>query len=285
MTLQTLDRAVDILHALGSSGDGGLRLIDIQQEFGLARPTAHRILASLLKHGLVRRNDAAKSYHLGSDLALLGSLVANGGVDLKSVAQGSMMRLAAQLGDTVYLTVRSGLCSVCIDRQTGSYPVKVFNVEIGTRRPLGVGAGSIAMMAMMHKAEMMSTLASIETQFRKHPRPTRSALLAAIASTRRTGFALSDGLLLPGVRGLAVGIRDPAGSPIGSIGIVTVAERAPNSRVNDIGRALIKEQKVIEELIRTQVAVGRGSPRPLPRRKPFSGKAGRESMPRAHASK
>ena len=38
---------------------------------------------------------------------------------------------------------------VCIDRKTGDYPIKVFTVEIGIRRPLGVGAGSIAVLAAM----------------------------------------------------------------------------------------------------------------------------------------
>jgi hypothetical protein len=50
---QMLDRAVHILHLLGDSGSRELRLTDVERKFGLTRPTAHRILKALERHGLV----------------------------------------------------------------------------------------------------------------------------------------------------------------------------------------------------------------------------------------
>jgi DNA-binding IclR family transcriptional regulator len=53
MVVQTIDRAMAVLSWLGNSGEQGLRLVDLQRVLGLKRPTVHRILASLVDHGLV----------------------------------------------------------------------------------------------------------------------------------------------------------------------------------------------------------------------------------------
>jgi DNA-binding IclR family transcriptional regulator len=53
MGVQTIDRAVAVLNWLGNSGEQGIRLVDLQRALGLKRPTVHRILSSLVDHGLV----------------------------------------------------------------------------------------------------------------------------------------------------------------------------------------------------------------------------------------
>ncbi len=53
----------------------------------------------------------------------------------------------AQLADSFYLSVRSGLEVVCIDRVTGDAPIRVVPYDIGARRPLEVGAAGIVLLA------------------------------------------------------------------------------------------------------------------------------------------
>jgi DNA-binding IclR family transcriptional regulator len=65
-----------------------------------------------------------------------------------------MMRIAEATGDTVFLTQRSGLDSVCVDRQEGTFPIKTFTLEIGMRRPLGVGTGSLAILSGLSEEEV-----------------------------------------------------------------------------------------------------------------------------------
>jgi len=52
----------------------------------------------------------------------------------------------------VFLIVRSGDDAVCADRAIGSYPVKTSVVDVGTRRPLGLGGGSLAMLTAAGRA-------------------------------------------------------------------------------------------------------------------------------------
>ena len=55
----------------------------------------------------------------------------------------------------------SGADAVCIDRRLGSYPVKTLTVEVGTKRPLGIGAGSLAIL----RGAKVDTLAGEPTYY------------------------------------------------------------------------------------------------------------------------
>jgi DNA-binding IclR family transcriptional regulator len=147
MGVQTIDRAVAVLSWLGNSGEQSMRLVDLQRALGLKRPTVHRILVSLVDHGLVSCDERSRAYRLGWEAAVLGWSALKGGYDLREIAQGAMNRLAEETGATALLCACSRRDTVCIDRKAGDYPIKVFTAEVGTRRPLGVGAGSLAALA------------------------------------------------------------------------------------------------------------------------------------------
>jgi DNA-binding IclR family transcriptional regulator len=254
--LQTLDRAVQLLRCLGNSGQQGLRLIDIQRELKLKRPTAHRIVTSLLQHGLVVRDGNSRGYRLGWELAVLGWSVASSGIDLRKLAQEATSRLAEETGDTVILSARSGLSMVCIDRQSGAYPIKVFTIEVGARRPLGVGAGSIAVLAAMSEEESAAALGAVTADLAAYPHVSRAAVEKAVRAARSAGYAVSHGTVLPNVRGVAVAIRDARGSALGSIGIAAIADRATAERLPQIGRLLLREQARLDRAVH-EAALGR----------------------------
>ena len=252
MGLQTIDRAVHLLQRLGNSGDSGLRLIDVQRELHLARPTAHRILKSLLQHGLVIKDETSRTYRLGWELAVLGWSVSSRAVDLREICQKSTLRLAQESGDTVLVQARSGNELVCIDRKAGSYPVKVFSVEVGSRRPLAAGAGPMAILAAMSPAEAAATLETLSAQPALYPGLQTKGVLDIVEATRERGYAYSDGNITPGVRGIAVAIRDARGVPIGSIGIAAIAERSTDERMPLLVKMMMRERAAIERRLREQ---------------------------------
>jgi len=250
MGVQTLDRAVGVLTCLGHSGEQGMRLIDLQRALGLTRPTVHRILASLIDHGLVAYDEGSRTYRLGWEAAVLGWSAVRGGYDLREVAQGAMNRLAEETGETAELCACSRLDLVCIDRKTGDYPIKVFTVEIGTRRPLGVGAGSIAVLASMSDEDALSALDALHGALRSYPDQLRRGIVPAMRAARKAGYAVSDGLVLPNVRGVGVAIRDPRGMAIGSLGVASITDRASDERIAEFAAMLVREQARIERALR-----------------------------------
>jgi DNA-binding IclR family transcriptional regulator len=255
MGVQSLDRAVGILTCLGHSGEQGMRLVDLQHALGLKRPTVHRILASLIEHGLVAYDESSRTYRLGWEAAVLGWSAVRGGYDLREVAQGAINRLAEESGETAVLCACSRLDLVCIDRKTGDYPIKVFTVEIGTRRPLGVGAGSIAVLATMTDDDALAVLDALQGSLQSYPEQLRRGIVPAMRAARKAGYAVSDGLVLPNVRGVGVAIRDPRGVAIGSMGVASIADRASDERVAEFAAMLLREQARIERALRDRTTV------------------------------
>ena len=254
MGVQTVDRAVAILTWVGNSGEKGMRLVDLQRALGLTRPTVHRILSSLIEHGLVACDERTRTYRLGWEAAVLGWSAAPGGYDLREVAQESMERLARETGVTVVLCACSRHDLVCIDRKTGDYPIKVFTVEIGIRRPLGVGAGSIAVLASMPEDQAMAALDAVKDRLKAYSDKLRRGIVPAMRAARKAGYAVSDGFVLPNVRAAGVALRDQRGVAIGSLGIAAIADYATDLRLAEFAALLKREQARIERALREHLA-------------------------------
>lgn len=259
MGLQTLDRALTLLRALGSSGEEGMRLIDLEKSAKLTKPTTHRLLSALVAHGLVARDAKSRRYRLGRELAILGWSVAHRQQDLRTLSMQSASLLAEETGDTVFVVARSGLDTVCIERRSGAYPIKTLTLDVGSRRPLGVGAGSLAILASLPPEECDATLEAVAGRLAGQTLASNSQLRATISEARRTGFAVSNGYVAEVVRGIAVAIRDFRGEPIAAIGIAAILPRIPSDRIPKLVQMLERERRRLESRLLTAGSHGSSS--------------------------
>jgi DNA-binding IclR family transcriptional regulator len=244
--LRTLDRAIEILRLLGVAADHGLRLVDVQNGAQLARPTVHRILAALSRNGLVVQDGETKRYRLGQGLAILGLSVPSQSYLLRDFSQGEIEELAHETGDTAFLMVRFGYDTVCIDRKLGPYPIKTLTVDIGTRRPLGVGASGIAILASLDDREAEGVYAAIRGRLSEYANSTERSIRSAVRAARDRGYAFSDGFVLSGVRGLGVVINDPHRVPVAALSVAAVRDRVTPARLDKLVSALNKRKRTIE---------------------------------------
>ena len=53
------------------------------------------------------------------------------------------------MSPSAVLSLPSGIESLCIDVEEGTYPIRANYLRVGSRRPLGVGAGSLALLAWL----------------------------------------------------------------------------------------------------------------------------------------
>lgn len=149
---QGIVRTAALLRILASYNDAGLRLTDIAEIASLEQSTSHRVLTALDAVGFVTKHPETRRYHLGPLLLELHT-AAYRDFSVRDAVFPAMTSLATELGDTVYLTVRSGLDAICIERVEGSSPIRTCTVDVGVRRPLGIGAGSIALLASFPSVE------------------------------------------------------------------------------------------------------------------------------------
>jgi DNA-binding IclR family transcriptional regulator len=262
MTTQTLERAIGLIRILAAAGADGRRLVELQRESGLTKPTVHRILDTLKNEGVVEQLEETRRYRLGQELAVLGWSANRTVYDLKELAAEEMAAIATKTGDTSFLAIRSGTEAVCIDRQTGDYPVKAFTVEVGTRRPLGVGATGVALLAALPPGEAETVLEAIQGGLGRFPNAGGRQIRESMERARKDGYALSDGLMLKGVRGVAVVIRDTSNRPFAAIGTAAISDRMAPKRIPEIVKILrMHVNHVQQRIAAAESGTGTGSVR------------------------
>jgi DNA-binding IclR family transcriptional regulator len=235
---QAIDRAVALLRLIGTHGSAGARLSDLALESGLAPPTARRILKSLVDHGLATQDAATQRYRLGMLTFELG-LAAGRRPPIIAALHPVLQHLAEATGDTIYLVVRSGTEMVCLDRVEGSFPVKALTLDVGSRLPLGVSAGSLALLASLPDAEVEHVIAANRAVYRRFDGLTPDRLRADIAAVRAQGYAVRRDAITPGVVGLGMALPNPDGEQrFAAVSVAMVAPRMTDARRDELLRLL-----------------------------------------------
>ena len=246
---QSLDRALHILERIAAQNRDGVRLTDLLNDTDLSRATLHRLLASMVEHGVVDHDVKARRYYLGTKLNLW-AMTAMPFFDFREIYAPAMSALVAETGDTAFLTRRIGDENICLARESGSFPVKAFVLEVGMRRPLGLGAGGMAILAATRPAEADEILER-----------NRAAFIAAnadpediarqVAAAREAGHVVRNiGHL--GVRTVAMAIRDSSGAAAASLSVSTIMERMAGAHLTMVIDALAQAAQAISAELATQ---------------------------------
>jgi DNA-binding IclR family transcriptional regulator len=243
---QVIQRVAALLNSISGRNRIGARLVDLCEDVALERPTAHRILQGLVTERLVRQDEKSRRYFLGSLVYEMG-LAAAPRTGLRDICHPYLQTIANQTGDTVFLTVRSGFDGVCMDRAEGAFPIKVFVLDVGRRRPLNVGGGALAIFSYMQDDEIDRIFKiNKERTLEKYPNYSESLVRKKIAEARNLGYVVSEVIEVPGVRTVAVPVRDAQGQPIAGISVSTLAQRLEKDRLEMVTSSIKEAVKAIE---------------------------------------
>lgn len=251
-SIQSIERAAAILEAVAAGDGHGRRLIDIAADTGLRKATAHRILGTLAQVGLIEQDEHTSRFHLGLRLLSLG-MTAAGRYGLADLASECMLGLAERTHDTVYLTVRSGNEAVCVDRVTGMFPIKTLSLNVGDRRPLGVGAGNLAMLAWLPDDEVRQIVAANAQQYPHFGKLDAATIMALVEASRELGYAFNDRLILAGMRAVGVPVMGHDGRPVAALSVAAISERMSAARRADIVAWLAEQATVLHERLRDAI--------------------------------
>ncbi len=260
---QSIDRAASILRALADCDARGARLTDIAAAARLSRSTAHRLLTAMAHARLVEHDADTGLFHLGFDLFAFGTKAANR-FGLVEMAQGALQRLAERTSDTVFLSLRSGTEAVCVDRREGSFPIRTLSLCVGDRRPLGVGAGSLALLAFLPDATIERIIAANARLLEAYVAFDPASLHELVRLTRRQGYAFNGGRIVPGMSAVGVPIMGPNEEPAGALSVAAIESRMQPDRRENVAASLWIEAKALAgELARMAEDLGAGSLRHL----------------------
>lgn len=229
---QSVRRALAVLRLVASGQERGVRLTDIAVMSGLSRPTVHRLLKVLIDETAVEQDPATKHYLVGTEMSLLG-LARGGRFPLRAVAEPYLQALAAEVGDTVFLSVRHGADSVCVARYLGSHPIQVLSIDVGVRRPLGGSVSGIVLLAAMNPDESRELTQANASRLALQKRDT-AAILREVRAARDQGHAYAAQGVMPGTSALAVPIRDNRGHVLAAVSVAALADRLDRKRLPDV---------------------------------------------------
>jgi DNA-binding IclR family transcriptional regulator len=228
-TGQGVERVAAILRALADRAGAGARLTDIATATGLSKSTVHRLIGTLTAEGLAETDEKSGLLYLGFEMCVLGSAAANR-YGLVNIGRDIMNGLEERTEDTVFLSVRAGNDALCIDRVVGRFPIKALELNVGDRRPLGVGAGSLALLAALNDEEIAGVIAQNADRLALYPNYDPELTRKAVTRTRSEGWAFNDGQVVSGMSAIGVAVRDRNNRPLAALSVAAITERMQGDR-------------------------------------------------------
>lgn len=188
-----------------------LGIADLADMIKSSRSTTHRYVSTLVELGYLEQGSRRK-YLLAPGAAEPG-MAALGALRLSDPAREALERLRDETGRTVAVGVRDGTRALYIDRVIGHGDGQLdadVGLGVGVPLPLHCTAIGKVLLAGLQEPEREQVLAEIELT-RHGPKSivARRELEAELDAIRRSGMAVSDEELRPGLRSIAVVLVDP----------------------------------------------------------------------------
>jgi DNA-binding IclR family transcriptional regulator len=239
-------RALSLLRVLGAGDPQGMRLKDIAGESGMSQPSVHRAMRALIAEGFVEQLGTSRKYRLALDFFVLAACAGHAD-GLRNLARPALLRLSATLGDTIFLLVRNGFDAVCLDRIEGPFPIRSFTGDIGGKVPLGLGQGSLAILANLPEDEREAVIRFNVPRLLDRGFMDEVGLRMQIENVRAMGWASINTGLIPGMAGVGVPIHDAGGQAVAALSIGTLAERLRDDRLPVVVSLLQKEARELAQ--------------------------------------
>lgn len=205
------DKTLEVLEALADHS----RVADIAKSTALPKPTVHRILQTLVRHGFAR-TDGQGDYVGGPRiLSLAGRFLQR--LDLAEQVRPILRDLQERSGWTVHLALLSGDEAVYAAKLEGGRPYTLAS-RVGMSLRLHCTSIGKAILATMPDTEVRALLARTGMPARtEHTLTDEESLLADLAVVRRQGYAEDHEENEAGVRAVGAAVFDHTGEVFGAV--------------------------------------------------------------------
>ena len=242
---KSIERVGRIMRALENGPEDGMTTGEIAEATGFDRATTHRAIVSLERIGFVDRDPRSRAVRLGIYMFSLGAKTTRR-FNVLSHAREAAARLADQTGDTVFLQVRNKFDCVCIDRRSGSYPLKAQTLSVGESLPLGVSAAGVAILATMSDDDVRHALQFNSVRISQFHCVKPDEILQHVSETQRRGYSKYFGHIVAGMGAIGLAVRDAHGTAQAALSISAIVDRLNEERVRLLADLLKQAVQDIE---------------------------------------
>jgi IclR family acetate operon transcriptional repressor len=231
--IESVDNALRILQTLRDSGQ--VRVSDVAAELGIARSTAHRLLAMLVYRDFAVQGED-RTYRPGPALAA-EPLRGEPAQRLRHVLRPHMEALCDQVAETINLVVRLGTQTRFLHTVESAHVLRVGDRQ-GTILPAWKTSGGKVLLAELPDIQLTALLRG------PNGRPPdgmtvseRRSLVSHLRLVRDQGYAENIEESESGVCAIGVCVRDKAGDPVAALSV-----SAPSVRYTpDRSRVFLRE--------------------------------------------
>ena len=206
--VEALARGLDVIACFGKDA-ARLSLAEVSNRTDLARPTARRLLLTLEELGMVSSQDGL--FSLTPRVMTLGMAYV-GSLGLWEVAEPHLRTLVGKTGESSSMAQLNGSDIVYVARVAVPKLISL-RVEIGTLFPALQTSQGKVLLAALEPDELAATLA-VPTRSGLPPPPPYDfeEVESQMRAVRARGWAIADEELAPGIRSIAVPVRDGTGT-------------------------------------------------------------------------
>lgn len=242
-TLSSVDNALRVLELL--SHRPSLRVIEVADHLGVARSTAHRILAAFLARGFVVQ-DAHKVYRTGPAIERFRQARPTGPRSVRDLVHPHLERLAAEVGETCHVAVLEGNGTRFVDSVESFHALRV-GTRVGMLLPAHKTAIGVVLLAELPLRSLRAIYPRGLTGDAREAKQTLQDLERKIRTARRLGYASNVGESDAGISAVGRCLRDPHGRAFAGIAIAIPTPRFDRHSVQDLVTALAKTGEAIKD--------------------------------------
>lgn len=252
--IASVDRALRLL--LLVSRRSRVRLSEASEALGVAPSTAHRLLAMLVYHDLVRQEDRY-AYVPGPALAAIVRATVSE-ADLRPLARPAIERLAAATGETVHVAVLEGRMVRYLDGVESPRALRMAS-RTGRTVPAHYVSTGKALLAAMPWSQVERLLAGVRLEtMTDRSVGDLTALARQLERVRRLGYAVFRGESEEGATSIAMTVRDAGGRVVAAINVAAPAIRMDRLRQDGMLADLRVAVAQVEEALRARAAGAEG---------------------------
>ncbi len=261
-TIQSVDRALDVLEVLSASGTE-LALGEIASRCGLNSSTCHHLLSTLAARGYVGQNRRGRTYFLGTKILELSSSRVRQ-FNLVEVAMPELRALNQLTRETVHLAVMQGHELTTLAKLDSPHPIRVAADSAGKANAAHATATGKAILAWLPETEIARVIAEKGlTAFTDKTITNIADLMEGLRLVRRNGYAMDNEEFQPGVVCVGAAIRDHLGAVIGSIGCSMPQMRASDDLLDKTKQAVRECAAILSERLGSPKEILAEQPGPL----------------------
>ncbi len=219
-------------------------LSTLADEIDIPKTTVLRMLLTLKSLGYVDQLETGKRYYATTKLFETGSKTLPF-INVFKLAQPVMAELVEKCGESVYLSVLSGIEIVVIAKKSSKHYIRS-DSYVGDRFLSYLSSGGKALLSALTKTERYRLFEGHQFELMTHKGITTiDELEKDVIKTRSRGFALVDEELALGIRSVGVPILNHRLEPVAALSAAAPSARIPLKEISVHGKLVVAAGKEI----------------------------------------